>query len=296
MHDTDRCPGQAHHLRPIAGESVGARLADHGRGVWRSALSVPYGFRLRPHDPHVAGQTNRSAHHGVSPRRQDAAPGVPSQAPEEEQTQCACYYDRAPVLDQCLRLDVTDQKSVDEALRAAGEIDVFVSNAGATVRASLENVPISEVEALFQLNTFGPLRVVQGVLPAMRERGAGRLVFVSSIQGRLVVPIIGPYAASKWALEAFAETLAVEAGHFGVKVSILQPGSVSSGAVERAKSFFTENDPYTPLFKQFGPLRGTSIFETITPEEVATAVADTIEQPDPPRRVPVGAPARTALE
>jgi NAD(P)-dependent dehydrogenase (short-subunit alcohol dehydrogenase family) len=198
-------------------------------------------------------------------------------------------------VDQRLRLDVTDQKSVDAALRDAGEVDVLVSNAGATIRAPLENAPLSEVEALFQLNTFGPLRMAQGLLPAMRERGAGRLVFVSSIQGRLVVPIIGPYAASKWALEAFAETLAVEAGHFGIKVSILQPGTVSSGGAERAKSFFTDNDPYTPLFEQFGALRGTSIFEAITPEEVAAAVADTIEQPDPPLRVPVGAPASTAL-
>ncbi|MFC7641058.1 SDR family NAD(P)-dependent oxidoreductase [Streptosporangium lutulentum] len=80
--------------------------------------------------------------------------------------------DDLPV-DQRLRLDVTDQKSIDEALRDAGEIDVLVSNAGTTIRTPLENVPISEVEALFQLNTFGPLRVVQGVLPAMRERGAG---------------------------------------------------------------------------------------------------------------------------
>lgn len=110
------------------------------------------------------------------------------------------------------------------------------------------------------------------------------------------MPIIGPYAASKWALEAFAETLAVEAGHFGVKVSIMQPGTVSSGGPERAKSFFAENDPYTQLFQQFGPLRGTSIFEAITPEEVAAAVADTIERSDPPLRVPVGAPAITALE
>ncbi|MYS20263.1 NADP-dependent 3-hydroxy acid dehydrogenase YdfG [Streptomyces sp. DvalAA-14] len=203
--------------------------------------------------------------------------------------------DDLPV-DRRLRLDVTDQQSVDDALRDAGEIDVLVSNAGATIRASLENVPLSEVEALFRLNTFGPLRVAQGVLPAMRERGAGRLVFVSSIQGRLVVPIIGPYAASKWALEAFAETLAVEAGHFGVKVTILQPSTVSSGGAERAKSFFTENDPYTPLFQQFGALRGTSIFEPITPEEMAAAVADAVEHPDPPLRIPVGAPARVALE
>jgi NAD(P)-dependent dehydrogenase (short-subunit alcohol dehydrogenase family) len=194
--------------------------------------------------------------------------------------------------DQRLRLDVTSQESVDQAIRDAGDIDVLVSNAGETVRAPLESVPVSEVERLFQLNTFGALRVAQGVLPAMRERGAGHLVFISSIQGRLVLPIIGPYAASKWALEAIAETLAIETGHFGIKVSIMQPGAVSSGGGERAKAFFKENDPYTPLYEAIGVLRG----ESVTPEEVAAAVADTIEQPAPPLRVPVGVPAKRALQ
>jgi NADP-dependent 3-hydroxy acid dehydrogenase YdfG len=195
-------------------------------------------------------------------------------------------------VDQRLRLDVTDQDSVDQALRDAGDIDVLVSNAGETVRAPLESVPLDEVERLFQLNTLGALRVAQGVLPAMRERGAGHLVFVSSIQGRLVLPIIGPYAASKWALEAIAETLAIETGHFGIKVSIVQPGAVSSGGAERAKVFFDETDPYAPLYQQLSVLRG----ESVTPEEVAAAVADTIERPEPPLRVPVGAPAEKALQ
>ncbi|MEV6238197.1 SDR family oxidoreductase [Lentzea sp. NPDC051838] len=191
-----------------------------------------------------------------------------------------------------LRLDVTDQASVDEAVRAAGEVDVLVSNAGTTVRAPLESVPIAEVENLFQLNTFGALRVAQAVLPSMRERGSGRLVFVSSVQGRVVLPIIAPYGASKWALEAIAEGLAIEAGHFGVKVSIVQPGAVSSGGAERAKSFFTDDDPYLPLLRQVGALRG----EAVTPEEVAVVVADTIEHPEPALRVPVGAPAEQALK
>lgn len=190
-----------------------------------------------------------------------------------------------------LRLDVTDQDSVDAALRDAGDINVLVSNAGETVRAPLESVPLAEVERLFQLNTLGALRVAQGVLPAMRERGTGRLVFVSSIQGRLVLPIIGPYGASKWALEAIAETLAIETGHFGIKVSIVQPGAVSTNGAAGAKVFVAENDPYRPLYDALPALRG----DTVTPEAVAAAVADTIEQPEPPLRVPVGAPAKQAL-
>ncbi|WP_326580235.1 SDR family oxidoreductase [Actinacidiphila glaucinigra] len=194
-------------------------------------------------------------------------------------------------VDQRLRLDVTDQESVDRAVRDAGDIDVLVSNAGETVRAPLESVPLAEVERLFQLNTLGALRVAQAVLPAMRERRAGRLVFVSSIQGRLVLPMIGAYGASKWALEALAETLAIEAGHFGVKVSVVQPGAVSSGGGERAKVFLSENDPYAPLYEALPALRG----ELITPEDVAAAVADTIERAAPALRVPVGAPAEKVL-
>lgn len=195
-------------------------------------------------------------------------------------------------VDQRLRLDVTDQESVDQAIRDAGQIDAMVSNAGETVRSPLETVPLEEVERLFQLNTFGALRVAQGVLPAMRERGAGRLIFVSSIQGRLVLPLIGPYGASKWALEALAETLAIETGHFGVKVSVVQPGAVSSGGAERAKLHVKEGDPYAPLYEALPDLRG----ESVTPEEVAAAVADTLEHPEPPLRVPVGEPAKQALK
>ncbi|WP_372666830.1 SDR family oxidoreductase [Amycolatopsis kentuckyensis] len=198
--------------------------------------------------------------------------------------------DDLPV-DRRLRLDVTDQESVDQAVKDAGEVDVLISNAGQTVRAPLETVPLDEVDRLFRLNTLGALRIAQAVLPAMRVRGSGHLVFVSSIQGRLVLPIIGPYAASKWALEAIAETLAVETRHFGVKVSIVQPGAVSSGGAERAKVFFADEDPYLPLYDQLAALRG----EVVTPEEVAVTVAETIEHAEPPLRVPAGAPAEKAL-
>jgi NADP-dependent 3-hydroxy acid dehydrogenase YdfG len=200
--------------------------------------------------------------------------------------------DDLPV-DQRLRLDVTDQASVDQAIQDAGEIDVLISNAGVTVRAPLESVPLSEVERLIQINTLGGLRVAQGVLPAMRERRSGRLVFISSIQGRMVLPMVGVYGACKAALEAFAETLAIEAGHFGIKVSIMQPGAVSlDGAGELPKVYLTENDPYAPLYGALSVFRS----EAIAPEDVAAAVADTIGQAEPPLRVPVGAAARRVIQ
>jgi NADP-dependent 3-hydroxy acid dehydrogenase YdfG len=190
-----------------------------------------------------------------------------------------------------LQLDVTDENSVSAAVAAAGPIDALVSNAGATVRAPMETVPVAEVQRLFDLNTFGALRVAQAVMPGMRERGTGKLIFISSIQGRIAIPLIGPYAASKWALEAIAETLAIEAAHFGISVQLLEPAAVSSGGAERARVFLDDGNPYRPLLDQLPGFRS----DPITVQEVASAVALALEDTDPPLRVPVGAAAASLL-
>jgi NAD(P)-dependent dehydrogenase (short-subunit alcohol dehydrogenase family) len=202
--------------------------------------------------------------------------------------------DDLPV-DTRLTLDVTDQASVDRAVAAAGDLDALVSNAGETLplRAPVESVPLAEVERLFQLNTLGALRVAQAVLPGLRARGGGRVLFVSSVLGRLTIPLSGAYAASKWALEALAETLAVEVGHFGISVTLLQPGAVSSGGSERAPTYLGDDDPYLPLAQQLAGARGSYLF--ITVEDVAAAVADDLEQDSPPLRIPVGAWAEAVL-
>ena len=191
-----------------------------------------------------------------------------------------------------LSLDVTDQASVDAAIAAAGPVDVLVSNAGATVRAPVETVPLTAVQQLIELNTLGALRVAQAVLPGLRARGQGQLIFVSSIQGRLVIPLIGAYGASKWALEALAETLAIETGRFGVSVHILQPGAVASGGSERAQVYLDDDNPSRPLLDKIGGFRAAPI----TSEEVADAVVQTVaEDGKAPFRIPVGESARTML-
>jgi len=191
-----------------------------------------------------------------------------------------------------LALDVTDQASVDAAIARAGRVDVLVSNAGDTVRAPVETVPVEAVKRLIDLNTLGALRVAQAVLPGMRERGSGQLIVMSSIQGRLVIPLIGAYAASKWALEALAETLAVEARHFGISVHVLEPGAVASGGAERAAVYLDDANPYRPLLEKIGAFRAAPI----SVEEVAQAVADTVDHgAKAPFRIPVGAAAERVL-
>jgi NAD(P)-dependent dehydrogenase (short-subunit alcohol dehydrogenase family) len=194
-------------------------------------------------------------------------------------------------VDQRLRLDVTDQASVDAAIAQAGDIDVLVSNAGVIFRAAVEASPLAEIERLYAQNTVGAIRVAQALLPQMRERRSGRLVFVSSVGGRTVFPGNAAYAATKWALEAFAEALAMELADFGIDVTLAQPGPVSSGALDDPLAYrLPGEDPYAYLFAQ-----GIPQASMITAEEVATALADLAERPAVPLRVPVGAVAEKIL-
>ncbi|MDX3849969.1 SDR family oxidoreductase [Streptomyces sp. AK02-01A] len=189
-----------------------------------------------------------------------------------------------------LRLDVTDQASVDEAVAAAGEVDVLVSNAGVIFLGAVEASPVAEIERLFAQNTAGAIRVAQAVLPQMRERRSGRLLFVSSVVGRLVFSGNAAYAASKWALEALAESLAVETSPFGIHTTLLEPGSVSSGALDAPLVYRLPDDPYTALATDSMDRSGA-----ITPEQVARAIADAAELDAPPLRLPVGDPAAMIL-
>jgi NAD(P)-dependent dehydrogenase (short-subunit alcohol dehydrogenase family) len=194
---------------------------------------------------------------------------------------------------QRLALDVTDQASVDAAIAAAGEIDVVVSNAGATMRGTIEQTPLSEFERLYQLNTLGALRVTQAVLPSMRQRGSGKIIFVSSILGRLGIPLIGGYAQSKWALEAIAETLALEVRPLGIEVAVLEPAMVSTSGPRSANNYRDDTAEYAALWERLGEMPANL---AIAPEEVARAIADTVDAAHPPLRSAVGAAAEHLLD
>ncbi|MEH1166985.1 SDR family NAD(P)-dependent oxidoreductase [Micromonospora sp. CPCC 205539] len=177
-------------------------------------------------------------------------------------------------------------------MTGAGPVDVLVSNAGQTVRGPVEHTPADEIARIFDLNVIGAVRVTQEVLPGMRERGKGRLRYVSSLVSQLPIPLIGARAASKRALEALAETLAEEVHDFGIDVVVLQPGAVSSNGPASAASFLDENGVYGPLALLVGRSRGAAM----TPQEVAVAIADAVEVPSPaPLRLPVGDAAHAML-
>ncbi len=125
-------------------------------------------------------------------------------------------------------LDVTNEasiaKALDEGLQAFGKIDVLVNNAGIGLFSAFEATPMATVRELFETNTFGVMAVTQAVIPLMREQGAGSIVNVSSSVCFAGMPLVAPYAASKFAIEGFTEALFYELDAFGLRVKLVEPG------------------------------------------------------------------------
>lgn len=132
-----------------------------------------------------------------------------------------------------LELDVTDADQVAAAAASVGgSLDGLVANAGIAVAAPLELVPLDELRRQLEVNVVGQVAVAQAFLPALR-RARGRLVLMGSIGGRSALPFLGPYAASKHALEAVADSLRVELRPWGISVSIVEPASIRTGIWEK---------------------------------------------------------------
>ncbi|MBI2169400.1 MAG: SDR family oxidoreductase [Actinobacteria bacterium] len=191
-------------------------------------------------------------------------------------------------------LDVTDDASVAAAVEVAGDVDVLVNNAGVSMRGPVEGVPMEAIRALFETNVFGVIRLLHAVVPGMRERGGGTVVNVSSVAGRIGLPLSGSYSASKFALEALSETLHYEMGRFGIRVVIIEPGYFATNISESAPQYNVEG-LYAPLFEQMSKADEQLLGgERPGPEVVAVAIADAIEAEETPLRIPVGADAELA--
>ncbi|MGC2575935.1 MAG: SDR family oxidoreductase [Candidatus Nitrosopolaris sp.] len=177
-----------------------------------------------------------------------------------------------------LRLDVTDDKSVKDAINIiAGKqrrIDVVVNNAGYGSTGAVEDFSIDEMKAQFETNFFGVIRVIQSVLPLMREQRSGIIVNISSICGRIAFPFSTSYASTKFALEALSEALQYEVDQFGIKVILVEPGIIKTNFpsnILKAKRAADPSSPYSELLQRRKSLLHT--FEKGTePEEVANVI------------------------
>ncbi|MEI2774423.1 MAG: oxidoreductase [Tetrasphaera sp.] len=149
-----------------------------------------------------------------------------------------------------LALDVTDEESMTAAVRAVedthGHVATLVNNAGYGVYGPIEEVGLDEVRRMFETNVFGLARMTQLVLPGMRAAGAGLIINIGSMGGRVAFPVGGYYHATKYAVEAMSDALRAEVGSFGIDVALVEPGPIRTSFEETINSSAAVGNPDSP--------------------------------------------------
>ncbi|MER6948466.1 oxidoreductase [Nonomuraea sp. NPDC000554] len=204
-----------------------------------------------------------------------------------------------------LPMDVTNEADLERVVHTVldeqGRIDVLVNNAGIGVYGAAEDVPMEQARNQFEVNVFGPARLIQLVLPHMRRQGSGTIVNVSSIAGEIALPLGAWYYASKHALEAYSDTLRQEVKRFGVNVVIIQPGIVKTEFDSGTTQGLRENSgkgAYRDVAEAMARKAETAMgggSKASDPRVVAQAIRKAVESVSPKPRYPVGYMAGTLL-
>jgi NAD(P)-dependent dehydrogenase (short-subunit alcohol dehydrogenase family) len=207
-----------------------------------------------------------------------------------------------------LALDVNDEQSMIAAVReveeAEGAVGALVNNAGYSLSGALESVRMEDVRAQFETNVFGLLRMCQLVLPGMRAQGAGRIVNVSSMGGKLTFPGGGVYHATKHAVEALSDALRFEVQGFGVDVVVIEPGLIKTGFADAAVDAMekgTESDgPYAKFNRAVAKTTTAAYQGPLAklgggPDDVARVIEKVLSKRRPKTRYPVTPSARLIL-
>jgi NAD(P)-dependent dehydrogenase (short-subunit alcohol dehydrogenase family) len=199
-------------------------------------------------------------------------------------------------------LDVTDgaqiERVVERAVERDDRIDCLVNNAGFGQAGAIEEVPVDRLQAQFDVNVFGPVRLMQTVLPHMRNAGGGTIVNVSSLMGRVTYPTRGAYAGSKHALEALSDTLRAEVGGFDIDVVLVEPGTVRTGFEDRLReteAVLDERPVYARLRRVVDRAQRLAEQRGMPPVRVADVIYRAATTDAPKRRYVVGWDARLAI-
>ena len=206
-------------------------------------------------------------------------------------------------------VDVTDPASITAChatvAAALGDapLDALVNNAGIAVGGPLEFLPVDELRRQFEVNVFGLVAVTQAMLPLLR-RGAGRIVNIGSIGGRVTTPMVGPYCASKFAVEAISDALRMELAEWGLSVVLVEPGVVVTPIWDKGASDMASVGSRLPpeaLTRYDGFLQGMARLLAGAPRrgvpvaEVSRVVARALTVPRPRHRYVIGRDAKLRL-
>lgn len=193
------------------------------------------------------------------------------------------------------QLDVTDTDSIKEFMvrmrELTNRIDVLVNNAGYVLAGAVEDMSKKEIHDQFDTNLLGAIQVTQQVLPVMRAQRSGTIVNMGSLMGRLGLPGMSAYVATKFAMEGISESLAYEVGPFGIRVIIIEPGMVKTKFRDNTiigQGALRQDSPYSNMLGNVNAAFSTLWETAITPDQVAETVLQAVSSPQPKLRYPVG--------
>ncbi|ASS91233.1 oxidoreductase [Aeribacillus pallidus] len=195
---------------------------------------------------------------------------------------------------EIIQLDVNDFSSAETVIQNVieeyGQIDLLVNNAGYAAGGFTEELAVEEWRRQFETNFFGLVAVTKAVLPSMRARRSGKVVNISSISGRIGFPSMGPYVASKFAVEGFSESLRLEMLPYGVHVVLIEPGSYKTEIWSKGLDAVSVN-PDSPYVKEMEKILKyvNHVADTApAPDEVIQQIVHVAKSPYPKLRYPVG--------
>lgn len=190
-----------------------------------------------------------------------------------------------------LPLDLGKEKTITALIRAAGQVDLLVNNAGESPVGAAEEIPVRKMREHFQVSFFGPVALVQGFLPAMRRRRSGMIVFIGSIRSEAPTPFSSIYAAGKAAVKAFGECIRLELLGTGVRIAVVAPWYIRTGLPQELLT--PKKSPYYAAIRSVREVRERMISGSPDPSIVADAVLRLVGSRKPAPFTVVGRPLLT---
>lgn len=194
-----------------------------------------------------------------------------------------------------LTLDITDyaaaQQAVQRGIDTFGRLDVVINNAGFGVVGAVEDLPMADIRAQLDTNFLGSIHIIKAVLPHLRTQGAGRIIQIGSIGGRIATAGAASYYATKWALAGFLDSLALEVNPLGIHVTVVEPGGMRTDFAEDSSLKVVPSHPaYDATVKATGDMMKSPAYAQALgdPAKVAELVLKVAELPSPPQRLLVG--------
>lgn len=189
-----------------------------------------------------------------------------------------------------IQLDVTNRKAAFEAVQQAkkhfGRLDVIINNAGYGLFGTVEETTEEEARNQMEANFFGLLWITQAALPILREQRSGHIIQISSVLGVVVLPVLGVYNASKFAVEGLSETLAEEVKGFGINVTLVEPNGYATDWSGASAIQTTPIPAYQPVRDAFAAAAAGDIWGV--PEATTNAILQLVDNPNPPLRLFLG--------